>query len=96
MVIFGCIFVVDDNRDAELAFEIEEIFFFIADNDGDIADTCVLQLPNLSLNEDLTTLLLKGLWAFHTKWEQSGSKAPQQYHCVFNLIGMKRFVTAVG
>jgi hypothetical protein len=55
VVIFGCIFVVDDNRDAELAFEIEEIFFFIADNDGDIADTCVLQLPNLSLNEDLTT-----------------------------------------
>ena len=55
MVIFGCIFVVDYNRDAELAFKIEEILFFIADNDGDIADTRVLQLPNLTLNENLTT-----------------------------------------
>ena len=55
MVIFGCIFVVDDNRNAELAFKIEEILFFIANNDGDIADARVLQLPNLSLNEDLTT-----------------------------------------
>lgn len=57
MVIFGCIFVVDDNRNAELAFEIEEILFFIADNDGDIADTCVLQLPNLTFDENLTTYL---------------------------------------
>ena len=44
-------------ENAELAFEIEEIFFFIADNDGDIADTCVLQLPNLTFDENLTTYL---------------------------------------
>ena len=54
MVIFGCVFVVDDNRNAELAFKIEEILFFIANNDGDIGDARVLQLPNLTLNENLT------------------------------------------
>ena len=38
MVVFGCVFVVHDNRNAEFAFKIEEVFFFIADYDGDIAD----------------------------------------------------------
>ena len=55
MVILGCVFVINDNRNAELAFKIEEILFFIADNDGDIADACLLQLPNLTLDENLTT-----------------------------------------
>ena len=48
--------VIQRSDDATME-EIEEILFFIADNDGDIADTCVLQLPNLTFDENLTTYL---------------------------------------
>ena len=56
MVVFGCVFVVHDNRNAEFAFKIEEVFFFIADYDGDIT------ADPLPLSDDDYLTIFENAW----------------------------------
>ena len=64
VIVFGCIFVIDDDGYVEFAFKIEEILFFIANNNCDIADTSFLKLPDLAFDENLPTYLQKAFGFF--------------------------------
>ena len=86
MVVPGSELVVDNDLHSILAFQIEEVFFFVAYDHGNVADAGGAKLFDLSFDKDFPTDSQKALWLFIRDGNETTRKARSEDDGIVDLV----------
>ena len=96
VVVARGVFAVDDNVDAVLVGQVEEVFLLVAHDQRDVRDAGFVELADLTLDEDLATHLERALGALVANGGEARGQACGHDDGARDAVGLEGLAARIG